>query len=122
MLDRLHRIAAWLLPARTLFLGVATFGFLFIVISLFMETGGEEGMFVIPSLVLFLWALSVYVFILNFAEIPGKAGPDDRLMRRAWQRGKRAWYWLVALMFLVTTAMALFISFRLISVWMRDFF
>lgn len=122
MLDRLNRLAGWLLPLRNLFLGLAVLGFLMIVASLFIESRGEEGRFVIPFLMLFLWAFSVHVFIINFAVVPSEAGPGDGLVRRSWQRGKRAWYWLVALFFLLTTAAGLYVTIRLLTLWMRDFF
>ncbi|MEJ2308413.1 MAG: hypothetical protein P8Z31_06290 [Gammaproteobacteria bacterium] len=122
MLDRLNRLAGWLLPVRNLFLGLAILGFLMIVASLFIESRGEEGRFVIPFLMLFLWAFSVYVFIINFAVVPSGARQGDGLMRRSWQRARRTWYWLVALFFLLTTAACLYLTIRLVMLWLRDFF
>ena len=122
MLDRLNRFARWLLPVRNLFLALAIFAFLLLLLGLFVEKGGEHGMIVIPSLTLFLWALSVHVFILNFAVVPPRPDPGEGLLRRSWQGIKRAWYWFVALFFLLTTAVGVYLTIRLLGLWLRDFY
>jgi hypothetical protein len=122
MLDRLNRIACKLLRFRTLFLGLALFGFLALMTSLFAETGRDQGLFTMPALTLFLWALAVYVFILNFAVIPQREMQEGGLARRVWQRLQRAWYWLVGLFFLVTTLVLLYVTARIVTLWLRDFF
>ena len=122
MLDRLHRIACKLLPLRMLFLGLALFGFLALITSLFAETGRDQGLITMPAMTLFLWALAVYVFILNFAVIPQRKAEEGGLVKRGWQRLQRAWYWLVGLFFLVTTLVLLYVTTRIVMLWLRDFF
>lgn len=122
MLDRLHRIACKLLPLRMLFLGLAVFGFLALITSLFAETGRDQGLITMPAMTLFLWALAVYVFILNFAVIPQRKAEEGSLVKRGWQRLQRAWYWLVGLFFLVTTLVLLYVTTRIVTLWLRDFF
>ena len=122
MLDRLNRIATRLLPMRMLFLGLAIFGFLMLIASLFVEQGGEQGLYAMPALTLFLWGLSLFVFILNFAVIPERRAGESSRIRRGWQLLQRAWYWLVALFFLATSLLLLYVSARLVMLWIRDFF
>lgn len=122
MLDRLNRIACRLLPWRMLFLGLALFGFLALMTSLFAETGRDQGLITMPAITLFLWALAVYVFILNFAVIPQRKAEEGSLVKRGWQRLQRAWYWLVGLFFLVTTLVLLYVTTRIVTLWLRDFF
>ncbi|MGD1991036.1 MAG: hypothetical protein PVF23_04370 [Chromatiales bacterium] len=122
MLDRLNRIASRMLPLRMLFLGLALFGFLALMTSLFAETGHDQGLFTMPAMTLFLWALAVYVFILNFAVIPQREAEEGGLVRRGWRRLQRAWYWLVGLFFLVTTLVLLYVTMRIVTLWLRDFF
>ena len=122
MLETLNRIARWLLPLRMLFLGLAIFGFMLLILSLFAEEGGQQGLFAIPAMTLFLWALSVFVFILNFAVIPQRNEGESGIIRRGIQRLQRAWYWLVGLFFLSTTLLLLYVTTRLVTIWLRDFF
>ena len=122
MLETLNRIARWLLPLRMLFLGLAIFGFMLLIVSLFAEEGGQQGLFAIPAMTLFLWALSVFVFILNFAVIPQRNEGESGMIRRGMQRLQRAWYWLVGLFFLVTTLVLLYVTTRILTIWLRDFF
>lgn len=122
MLETLNRIARWLLPLRMLFLGLAIFGFMLLIVSLFAEEGGQQGLFAIPAMTLFLWALSVFVFILNFAVIPQRNEGESGMIRRGMQRLQRAWYWLVGLFFLVTTLVLLYVTTRIVTIWLRDFF
>ena len=122
MLDRLNRIARRLLPLRMLFLGLAIFGFLMLIASLFIEESREQGLYAMPALTLFLWALSLYVFILNFAVIPQRRTGESSRIRRGWQLLQRAGYWLVALFFLATSLGLLYVTARLIMLWIRDFF
>jgi hypothetical protein len=122
VLECLNRIARWLLPLRMLFLGLAMFGFLILIVSLFAEEGGQQGLYAMPALTLFLWALSVFVFILNFAIIPQRYEGESGMIRRGLQRLHRAWYWLVGLFFLSTTLVLLTVTTRLVIIWFRDFF
>ena len=122
MLERLNSIARRLLPLRMLFLGLAIFAFLILIVSLFTEEGGQQGLYATPALILFLWALSVFVFILNFASIPQRYAGESGMIRRGLQRLQRAWYWLVGLFFLSTTLVLLTVTTRLVIIWLRDFF
>jgi hypothetical protein len=122
VLERLNRIARWLLPLRTLFLGLAMFAFLMLIVSLFAEQGEQQGLFAMPALTLFLWALSVFVFILNFAIIPQRQAGENGLIRRGLQQLQRGWYWLVGLFFLSMTLVLLYVTTRLVIIWLRDFF
>lgn len=122
MLERLNSIARRLLPLRMLFLGLAVFAFLMLIVSLFAEQGGQQGLFAMPALTLFLWALSVFVFILNFAIIPQRQAGESGLVRRGLRRLQRGWYWLVGLFFLSTTLVLLYVTTRLVIIWLRDFF
>ncbi len=122
MLDSLNRLAHRLLPLRMLFLGLAVFAFLMLIVSLFAEEGGQQGLYAMPALTLFLWALSVYVFVLNFAVIPQRQERKGSMIRRSLHYLQRAWYWLVGLFFLSTTLVLLAVTTRLAIIWLRDFF
>jgi len=93
-----------------------------LIVSLFAEQGEQQGLFAMPALTLFLWALSVFVFILNFAVIPQRQAGESGLVRRGLQRLQRGWYWLVGLFFLSTTLVLLYVTTRLVIIWLRDFF
>jgi hypothetical protein len=122
MLDILNRLASRLEPAGNFFLGLALVSLLVFVAGLFLEGRGEQGMIVIPALVLALWGLSVFLLIRNFADIPDRADVRDSFMRRTWQSGKRAWYWLIGVIFLLASLGVVWQTIRLLTVWLRDYF
>ena len=51
-----------------------------------------------------------FAFIVNFQFIPAKADKSMRFFSRLKRNIHRAWYWLVALIFLGATAGAVFIT------------
>ena len=120
MLERLRQLAVRLRPGRTPALLLTLFclaGLAFIL--LVTPQAGDR--FLIPLLALLLWSSSAYALITTFHTIPSQTTADAGLLQRIQRRLHRAWYWLLALVFLAATVAVLLLSFRLISIWLRAY-
>lgn len=119
MIDQLQRIAQSIrvlkLPAILVGLGSLTTA----VFALFASVSPTEtNKFLIPSVVALLWALSTYAFIETFQSIPEKADKTLSYFGRLKRRLSRGWYWLVGVIFIGTSLAVLFVSYRLLFVWL----
>jgi hypothetical protein len=121
MIDKLQSIAGRLqflrLPAVALGL-VSLAAMIFTIVS---SKSHEEDYYLIPSIVGLLWSMASYSFLVNFSSVPEKGDSSWKLFARLKRRAVRAGYWLLAALFLLTTLSALFISYRMITIWLRDF-
>ncbi len=81
----------------------------------------ESDFYLIPSSVGLLWSIATYSFLVNFQSVPNKAESSWSLFERIKRNAIRAWYWLIAVLFVVTTIAVMAISYRMIAVWLRDY-
>ncbi|MEJ2693326.1 MAG: hypothetical protein P8166_09785 [Candidatus Thiodiazotropha sp.] len=121
MIDKLQSIAGRLqflrLPAVALGL-VSLAAMIFTIVS---SKSHEEDYYLIPSIVGLLWSMASYSFLVNFSSVPEKGDSSWKLFARLKRRAVRTGYWLLAALFILTTLSALFISYRMITIWLRDF-
>lgn len=121
MIDRFQRIAQtiqWLrLPSVTLGLGCLAA----IVVIIFTSASHEEDRFLIPAFIGLLWAISTYSFVTTFRAVPEQAGKGMGFFRRLKRRLHRAWYWSIGLLFIATTLSIMFLSYRMVAIWFRDY-
>lgn len=118
MLDRLKQLAVRLQPARApalLLVSACLAGVAFIL--LVTPQAGDQ--LLIPLLALLLWSLSAFALINTFCAIPSPSVSDTSLLQRVQRRLHRAWYWLLALVFLAATVAVVLLTFRLIPIWLR---
>lgn len=74
-----------------------------------------------PSFVGLLWAVSLYGFIESFHSAPEKLTERQGLLSDFKHRLRRGWYWIKGLVFLASTAVALLITSRLLSIWLAEY-
>jgi hypothetical protein len=120
MLDRLQRFAHAL---RILLVPSMVLGFVclvLIVVAIFSGGSTEGHRYIMPGFVGLVWAIATFSFIATFSEVPPRAAKSDRLLAKLRRSLCRAWYWLVALVFMFTSASALVLTGRLISIWLKD--
>ena len=121
MLESFQKFALFLQPVKPLaFAGL----FLFAVMFAWNTIGAADGsgeLMVIPSIVGFLWALSVYSFIASFQHVPVKADSQDSFLAKLKAAFRRAPYWVLAFLALTSSVAILVLSYRLFSVWLHDF-
>ena len=121
MIDRLQRIAR---AIQFLRLPIVAFGLLSLaslVVILLTSVSHDGDRFLIPSSVGVLWALGTYSFIETFRLVPEKADKSLGFFARLKRRFSRAWYWLVSMIFIGTTLIAIYLTSRLVSIWLQDF-
>ena len=74
-----------------------------------------------PSFVGLLWATSLYSFIESFRSAPERASEKQGLILRFKHSIRRGWYWFKGLIFLTSTAVALVITSRMVSIWLVEY-
>ncbi len=118
MLDALRRLAVWAAPVRNLALIAGALS-LVTVASIAVTSSGDR--LLIPGLVGLLWSLSTYAFVTTFRFVPAPTAPGEGRIARLKRRLKRGWYGLLALVCVGSTVAAVWVSFRLASIWWREF-
>lgn len=121
MIDKLGKIAhaLQLLRLPAIVVGFACLGAMMVII--FKSTSLEEDFYLIPSIIGVLWAVTTYIFLAGFGSVPPKAKQSWKLIRRVKRRLVRTWYLLLAITFLGTSILAITVTCRMISIWVRDY-
>ncbi|MES9937898.1 MAG: hypothetical protein ABW153_15740 [Sedimenticola sp.] len=121
MLEKLNRVARRLTPFQNVALGLAVASVIaIIVILLALEPAGSD-YYLYPLIVLFLWFLSIYALIDCFKEIPGHPREQKGFMRKAKAGIARSWNWLMGILFIASTLGVIALSWKLISLWIKDY-
>ena len=81
----------------------------------------EEEFFAIPSAVGLLWSITTYSFLVYFHAVPEKADQSFKFLKRLKRRIVRAGYWFMGVVFVATTIGAIFVSYRMFTIWYRDY-
>ncbi|NNC77921.1 MAG: hypothetical protein HKN77_08155 [Woeseiaceae bacterium] len=119
MIDKFQDVAE---SIRFLKFPAAALGVLFLAVIaaiLFGLGSVEMKQFLEPCFTGLIWALATYSFIETFESIPAPADQSAGFLTKARRKLSRAWYWLIAVVFLGTTVFALILSSRLLSIWLR---
>lgn len=121
MIEKLQRIAQALQMLRlpSIFAGFVSLAS--IVVIIFISKSHEGDRFIIPSFVGLLWAISTYSFIVIFRSVPEKARKNLRFFSKLKHNIHRGWYWFISVVFLGTTVAVTFTTFRMVSIWLRDY-
>ena len=121
MLDFLHRMASKASSVRYLVVTACGF-FLLSTVAIALTSGSaQDDRYLIPSIVGLLWSLSTWTFISTFRSIPQKPAQTLGLIGRFGTRIRRGWYWFLALACGLSSAAVVWISVRLISLWLREY-
>lgn len=121
MIDRLQRIAYRIrfLRLPSVALGSLCVASIVVILIFTGPRGGER--WLMPSFIGLLWSISAYSFIVAFRSVPSR--PDDTLrsIGRIKRRIARGWYWFIGMVFLAASVGVLVASFRLASIWFKDY-
>jgi hypothetical protein len=99
---------------------VLALGFLVVVVYIVLTSRTHAGdHYLVPSIIGLLWSLSAYAFIINFCAIQPPAEKDASFLFRLKRRLHRIWYGFLAFIFVNATLAVLFVSYRLLSIWLR---
>jgi hypothetical protein len=92
------------------------------MLTVIITSESHEGDFyLIPSSIGLLWSIATYSFLVNFRSVPEKAALSWKLFSRIKRNLIRAWYWLIAILFVGATLAVVAVSYRMIAVWLRDY-
>lgn len=121
MIDQLQRAARALqfLRVPAIVLGLVALATLLVLMLASPSREGDR--LLIPSIVCLLWSLSTYAFITMFREVPEKSGKRSRFFARVRRAIVRAGYWLLAVVFVTTTLAVTWLSFRILTVWLKEY-
>ena len=119
MIDKLRDIAVTLQFLRYPLIAFGLLCLSFAAYIVLESTGMER--YLIPNCVGLLWAMSAYFFIETFRSAPDKADETLTFFGRLKRRLHRAWYWIIAMVFLSATLAALYVTNKMISIWLKDF-
>lgn len=118
--DKLQRIAQAMGVLRLPSVVAGLVCLTLIVANLFFSRFHEGDRFLIPAFIGLLWAASAYAFIVTFRSVPERAREGMSLLARVGRRIHRAWYGCISLVFFAATAASLWITYRMLSAWLRD--
>jgi hypothetical protein len=121
MIDKLQRIAQAIQILRLPSIAVGLIGLASLVMIMFISKSHEGDRFLIPSIVGLFWAISAYSFIVTFRSVPEKANKSLKFFSKLKRIINRGWYWFIGVVFLCTTVAAMFVTYRMVSIWLRDY-
>jgi hypothetical protein len=121
MIDKLKKIADAVQFLRLPSVALGLICVIAITTIIFGSKSQEGSYFAIPSFVGMVWSLNTYSFLVFFRTVPVKSDQSWNFIRRMKRRILRAGYLIMGVLFIVTTIGAIFVSFRMINIWFRDY-
>ena len=121
MIDKLQRISQATQILRLPSIAVGLISLASMVVIMFISESQESDRFLIPSIVGLLWAISTYSFIVTFRSVPEKANKSLKFFSKLKRIINRGWYWFIGVVFLGTTVAIMFVTFRMVSIWLESY-
>jgi hypothetical protein len=122
MIDKLKTIAQAIKILKVPSIAVGLIGLASFVVIIFSSSSYEDDLFLIPSIVIVLWAMSTYTFITTFSSIPEKPNKSFKIVAKLKRNIYRGWYWFIGIVFLGTTLATIVLSYRMVSIWIKDYY
>lgn len=97
-----------------------------VFLSLFLASifglGGIEGdIYLIPSILGFIWSGLFYFMVSTFASVPQQPARDTQFIEKIKVRFKRGIYYVLSIIFVVLTVAMVSLSFKMAGIWRADF-
>ena len=108
----------WLLPFAILIAATCAIA---AGVIIFSSTHHTNDRYLLPALIGLLWSLNACAFIVGFRTVPSPAERADGIAVRIHRRMRRARYRLLALAFVGTTVAVIIVTFKMASLWWREF-
>ncbi len=122
MIDKFKIIAQTIKILKVPSIAVGLIGLASTFVIIFRPSSHEDDLFLIPSIVIVLWAMSTYTFITTFCSIPEKPTKSFKIIAKLKRNIYRGWYWLIGVVFLGTTLATIVLSYRMVSIWIKDYY
>ena len=117
-LSVLSRKVVWLKPLFFLTTVAAFIVFGYVVL---IGKSADKEVYIIPCVIGVLWSLVCLLLLSAFPHVPPKPDMQMRFCNRLKIRLVRCGYYIFSLVFVVLSASAFLLSFRLLNVWRADF-
>ena len=121
LLDTFNRFANAIQIVRIPSLVFGLLCFVSIASVVFMSRSHEDDQFLLPAVVGLLWAISTYAFITTFRIVPEKSDKTWKITNRLKRNIHRGWYWLVSFTFVGITVIIIFMTGRMVTIWLKEF-
>jgi hypothetical protein len=121
MIDKLQGIAQTIQILRLPSIAVGLISLASMVAIIFISKSHESDRFLIPSIVVLLWAISTYTFIVTFRSVPKKANKSLKFFSKLKRNINRGWHWFIGVVFFGTTVAVIFLTFRMVLIWLGSY-
>ena len=121
MIDRLRTIARSVQGLAAPSLAIALLFFAYATFIAFTSSSVESDKHLFPSILVFIWMLSLYAFVVTFKDVPQPSEASLGFFARAKRRLIRFWYWIVGLILLASTAAVVIFTVRVMTIWVRTY-
>lgn len=121
MIDDLKQIAQAMRILRLPSIALGLIALVSAIVIIFNSHTHEGDRFLIPCVVLLLWAMSTYVFIITFRSIPAKPDKSFNIIAKLKRCVIRGYYWFISIVFIATTIAALWFSYRMAYIWLTGY-
>lgn len=109
----------WLKP---LFILAAVASFIVFGLVVFFVNGAEQDIYIIPSIVTFLWSLTCWLILAFFPNVPPAVDKQQSITSRLKNSITRGNYCLILLIFIVLSIGILLLTFKLVNIWLVELF
>ena len=121
MIDRLSAFLKKVVWLKPLFFIAAAVSFLVFGYVVVFEQGAENDVYLIPSVVVALWSLLCALLLSVFPHVPPRPDGELQFFKRLKIRAARGGFHIGAWIFCVLSAVLVWLSVRMLSVWRADF-
>lgn len=119
MIDKLHRLARLMAPLKWPSL-ILTLAFAVAIAWILLSPPEGSDVLMIPCIIGFFAGLSAHSLIANFQSIPRQALPTDTWWVRVKIRYYRSVFWMLGLIFIITTLVFLSLAWKLLGIWFNE--
>jgi hypothetical protein len=117
MIRKLHRIAQPLQRLLPLVLLLGLIGLIGLALSLLENPWLDSDRYLMGSLTLFGWSLTLYCIAASFRVLPPEPDSEQRIMRRLSLRIRWFLFWLLALLASAQALAMLLLTWQLLRAW-----
>ena len=117
MIERLQRIATNLARFRRLIVAIAGLTFVLLLLSLLNVFGLNSDLLLIPSIITFSWAITLFSVSGLFVTIPEKAERGAKWKQRISSSMRRGSLWVLAFLTIALTLSLILLSYQLLRIW-----
>ncbi len=118
MIDRFRSIsvAGKRFKPFVVFVGIVAITIFVLEVLGIIGTPGDDFL-LIPSMVLSLWAIVLWAILHSFPNVPERLDKSARFFKRIKSKMVRLSYYLLAILFVATTVMLIWLSSKLLVMW-----